>query len=151
MIENFDLIERDVTPPPAAPQAPTLRAGELVYVSYIPRGKAEPEPYPAIVIFQHDGNLSFVMAELIDGVPRPRQGRIDMAKVSHRETPHEFDNVASGLLMVLKNQKIMNRFREAALSDNRAKETLRREADRRDASIFAPGGCPQTPMKRRRF
>jgi hypothetical protein len=161
-VKNFDLFRHDVTPtkeqqqeqhpaPPKAPQEPALRAGELIYFDYIPRGKAEPEKYPGVVIFQHDGQVSFVLAELVDGAPRARQGRIELEKVFPRETPHDFDYVAQGLLMVIKNQKIRTKVVEAALSENRAKENLRREKDRQQQAAAMPGSVTPSHAARRRM
>jgi hypothetical protein len=166
MMKNFDLFGHDVNPtkeqpqqqpqreqpaPPKAPQEPALRAGELIYFDYIPRGKTEPEKYPGLVIFQHDGQVSFVVAELIDGAPRARQGRIELERVFPRETPHEFDYVAQGLLMVIKNQKIKTKVVEAALSENRAKENLRRERDRQQQAAAMPRSVTPSQAAKRRF
>lgn len=152
IVMNERLNAQDITAPGQKAQCPTLRAGELVFIWYIPRGKDEPENYPAVVIFEHDGMVTYTVAEVVTGEPRARQGRISSERVIPRNEPHELDYVAQGLLMVIKNHRINARVKEAAIYENRAREHVRKDTDRRaEAAAAGAGGHPQTPTKRRRF
>lgn len=141
-----------VTRYPDREQERTLRAGELIYFRYIPRGGTEPENYPAVVMFEHDDQVSFTVAEIIDGAPRARQGRTKSDNVKQRHQAHELDYVAQALLMRLKNHRKMNIQKESALSEKRNSEHFRKSADSRGrAAPGAPGVTPSTPQRRGRF
>lgn len=130
-------------------EAPRYQPGQLITFSYIPRGEYEARQYPAIVNYEHDGNVALILVELIDGQPRPRDARVEKERTAERWEAHAGDPIAKAMLKVRKNHRIMTIVKEKALSENRATEHHRRESDRAaKAAANKPGGTPRTPQNR---
>lgn len=147
------MIERTLVQDPEEPQGTTERPryqpGQLITFTYIKRGECDPTQQPAIVNYEHDGQVTIITVEIIDGQPRPRDARVSKERTIERWTPHPTDPIAKALLKVRKNQRIMTNIKEKAISDNRATENHRRESDRAaKAAATKPGGTPRTPQNR---